>query len=294
MDTQTNTAMAKSLRILMQRLEDLLLILHQERIVYFPDWGTLLGVARHKNVIPWDYDVDICLPNPDYLRLIAHFEAHGNQIGQLVLRKAYYDDPDGAVAILFADVPDETLGIDVVSYHRTDDRVLNDMSPQLQADYPGDYDLPVAGTLPLRWDHLLGLPILMPMDPESRLRHLFGNWQAFPDGHQPSALTTAPFVDMAERPGRGPWIARSDVPPLDPGDGWTQPGYVTGMRVVRWVSAEAAAAADVDAGLLQALTFTELVFHADRALWGQVHVGTLFPGDLWHEAEPGLAVVLSL
>lgn len=52
--------------------------IHQLR--YSLAGGTLLGAVRHKGFIPWDDDIDVCMPRPDYEKLIQNFKSENSSL----------------------------------------------------------------------------------------------------------------------------------------------------------------------------------------------------------------------
>jgi phosphorylcholine metabolism protein LicD len=58
---------------MIQLMINVQLILHQSQIKYFVTKGTLIGVLRHHDVIPWDSDIDLFIPKTATNKLLTSF-----------------------------------------------------------------------------------------------------------------------------------------------------------------------------------------------------------------------------
>ena len=61
----------KELRsLLLDLLDYYVLVCDSNNLRYFLGGGTILGAVRHNGFIPWDDDIDVMMPRPDYNRFI--------------------------------------------------------------------------------------------------------------------------------------------------------------------------------------------------------------------------------
>ena len=54
----------------------------KNNLTYYVMYGTLIGAVRHKGFIPWDDDVDVCMPRKDYNRLM--------ELGNTIFDEPYF------------------------------------------------------------------------------------------------------------------------------------------------------------------------------------------------------------
>lgn len=77
MDVNMNTKYENLIPLhdaLKELVEDFDQICNRAGVTFFLIYGTLLGAARHQDIIPWDDDVDLGMFRDDYEKLIMYFK----------------------------------------------------------------------------------------------------------------------------------------------------------------------------------------------------------------------------
>lgn len=97
-------------------LTDIAAFCERNDITYFLSVGTLLGAIRHQGYIPWDDDIDIMMPRPDYIRLLKEYDGKYRllkpEAGLLYYAKAY--DPSTVKYEADTDYrKNEPIGVDI-------------------------------------------------------------------------------------------------------------------------------------------------------------------------------------
>lgn len=60
-------------------------ICREQGLRYFLFYGTLIGAIRHKGFIPWDDDLDVAMPRPDFDKLVEYCRRHRQELQPMQL-----------------------------------------------------------------------------------------------------------------------------------------------------------------------------------------------------------------
>lgn len=66
--------------IQLEILDEIDAFCQQNGLRYSLAYGTLIGAVRHKGFIPWDDDIDLFMPRPDYDRFLREFQSDVNGV----------------------------------------------------------------------------------------------------------------------------------------------------------------------------------------------------------------------
>ncbi len=97
-------------KISLEILKTIADICEEQDFRYFLIYGTLIGAIRHRGYIPWDDDVDIMMPRPDYDKLLAYLETY---LANHPYLKVFNHDVCAAYPYMITRISDDRYRIDM-------------------------------------------------------------------------------------------------------------------------------------------------------------------------------------
>lgn len=124
-------ALTEQKKIMVDILDTVVSFCEKKNLRYFLAYGTTIGAVRHKGFIPWDDDIDICMPRPDYEYLLKNFDLSDSPYKTI----SWYNNQDFEVP--FAKVHDTRTIIIEHKYRNINYGVYIDVFPidGFQADW---------------------------------------------------------------------------------------------------------------------------------------------------------------
>ena len=115
-----SASMKKVWAVELDLLNEFAKVCKKHDIRFFAAGGTLLGAVRHKGFIPWDDDVDVCMPREDYNKIFSILQKTFENDKNFYLRERDLKDNNFQIRIRHRQI---NIGLDIFPvdcYYKSD------------------------------------------------------------------------------------------------------------------------------------------------------------------------------